>query len=329
MYNARIAAIAHHVPERVVTNFDLEKHLDTSDEWIRTRTGILERRMVAPGEATSDLAAAAAGEALKQCGVRPEEIDCIVLATVTPDMFFPSTACLLQQKIAAWNAWGFDLSGACTGFIYALATGAQFIHSGAHRNVLVVGADVMSSILNPRDRSTYVLFGDGAGAALIVPAEAGEPGILDFILRSDGSGADFLYMPAGGSRRPASQETVRQNLHYVHQDGRAVFRAAVQGMVDVAAEILARNGLEADDLALLIPHQANLRIIDAMAERLGIDPTRVVRNIDRYANTTAATIPIGLSEAHQRGLLKKGDLVLLVSFGAGFTSGSLLLRWLP
>ena len=316
--------MGHHVPAKVVTNKDLEKCLDTSDEWIRTRTGIRERHVAAPGEATSDLAAVAALAALAQRGIGPEEIDCIIVATVTPDMFFPSTACVLQEKLGARNAWGFDLSGACAGFVYALATASQFVHCRSYRKVLVVGAEVMTSIIRPTDRNTSVLFGDGAGAALVEP---GEPGIIDFVLRCDGSGGRYLYMPAGGSLHPATAETVRKNMHYVHQDGRAVFKAAVQGMVDVSQEILERNRLSAAEIALYLPHQANLRIVNAAAERLGIEDSRVVRNIDRYANTTAATIPIGLSEACASGKLKKGDLVLMASFGAGFTSGSLLLRW--
>ncbi len=327
MYKAKITAVAHYVPERTVTNFDLEKTLDTSDEWIRTRTGISQRYVVENGAATSDLAAVAAERLLARRGIDASDIDCIIVATVTPDMFFPSTACILQDRIGAGKAWGFDLSGACAGFVYALATGAQFIHSGAHRRVLVVGADVMTSILNPTDRNTYVLFGDGAGAVLLEPTGPGEEGILDFILRCDGSGGKYLYMPAGGSRNPATRETVDKGMHFVHQDGRAVFKAAVQGMADISAEILERNGVSAGDLALYVPHQANLRIVDAASERLGLAESRVVRNIDRYANTTAATIPIGLSEAHDNRQLAPGDLVLMATFGAGFTAGSLLLRW--
>jgi 3-oxoacyl-[acyl-carrier-protein] synthase-3 len=327
LYNARITAVGHHVPNKVVTNQDLEKCLDTSDEWIRSRTGIRERHVAAPGEATSDLAAAASRAALTARGISPDAIDCIIVATVTPDMLFPSTACILQEKLGARNAWGFDLSGACAGFVYALAAASQFVHCGSYREVLVVGAEVMTSIIRPTDRNTSVLFGDGAGAVLVEPAGPGEGGIIDFVLRCDGSGGRYLCMPAGGSLHPATAETVRKNMHYVHQDGRAVFKAAVQGMVDVSQEILERNRLSAADIALYIPHQANLRIIDAAAERLGIEDSRVVRNIDRYANTTAATIPIGLSEAWAAGRLKKGDLVMMASFGAGFTLGSLLLRW--
>lgn len=327
MFHAKITAVAHHVPEKVVTNFDLEKVLDTSDEWIRTRTGIRERRVAGKGEATSDLAAVATRKVLERRRISASALDCIIVATVTPDMFFPSTACVLQEKIGADRAWGFDLSGACAGFLFALATGTQFVHSGTHRKVLVVGADVMTSILDPTDRNTYVLFGDGAGAVLIEPTEPGEKGVIDFILRCDGSGGRHLYMPGGGSRHPATHKTVDRKMHFVHQDGRAVFKSAVQGMADVSAEILARNKLTADDIRLYIPHQANLRIIDAAVERMGINGDRVVRNIDRYANTTAATIPIGLSEAHEQRKIRRGDLVLMASFGAGFTWGSVLMRW--
>ncbi len=327
MLNAKITAVAHHVPEKVVTNHDLERDLDTTDEWIQTRTGIRERRMVEEGVATSDLAAAAAQKALQRRGLAASEVDCIIVATVTPDMFFPSTACLVQDKIGANRAWGFDLSGACTGFLFALVTAAQFIHSGAHKKVLVVGADVMTSILDPTDRNTYVLFGDGAGAVLMEPTAPGETGLIDFILRCDGSGGRYLYMPGGGSLHPADHNTVARKMHFVHQDGRAVFKAAVQGMADVSEELLKRNHLAAADVALYVPHQANMRIIDAAAERLGLAAGRVVRNIERYANTTAGTIPIGLSEACKQGSLRRGDLLLMASFGAGFTWGSVLMRW--
>jgi 3-oxoacyl-[acyl-carrier-protein] synthase III len=321
-----ITAVAHYVPERRVTNRDLEKIIDTSDEWIAERTGIRERRLVPSGCATSDLAAEATRRVLSLSGVGADQIDLIIVATVTPDMFFPSTACILQEKVGASNAWGFDLSGACSGFIYALATGAQFIESGRHQRVLVVGADVMSSIIDFEDRATCVLFGDGAGAVLL-EASSGSNGILDWMLKSDGSGGQFLYMPGGGSLHPASDETVASRMHYVHQNGRNVFRFAVKGMVEISEAILARNDLSAADLTLYVPHQANLRIIRAAADRLGLDPSRVAINIDRYANTTAATIPICLSEAVAAEGIGDGDLVLLASFGAGFTWGSLLLRW--
>ena len=327
MYNAKITAAAFQVPARVVTNVDLEEFLDTTDSWIQARTGIRQRHHVATGEATSDLAAAAARKALAQRGITAAEIDCIIVATVTPDMFFPSTACLVQEKIGAVNAWGFDLSGACAGFVFACATATQFVHSGAYKRILVIGGDVMSSIINPKDRGTYVLFGDAAGAVIFEPTASGEEGVIDFVLRIDGSGGQYLRMPAGGSLNPATTETVRQNLHFVHQDGRSVFKYAVQKMAEISQEVLDRNRLSAADLALFAPHQANRRIIDAAVEKLGLDPAKCVRNIDRYANTTAATIPIGLAESYQEGRLAKGDLVLIASVGAGFTLGSLLLRW--
>jgi 3-oxoacyl-[acyl-carrier-protein] synthase-3 len=327
LYNAKITAVAFHVPEKIVTNQDLEKILNTSDEWIRSRTGIIERHTVSKGEATSDLAVAAARKLLKQRGLHPSDIDCIILATVTPDMLFPSTACIVQHKLGATNAWGFDLSGACSGFVFALAAGSQFVHSGAYKRVLVVGADVMTSILDPADRNTYVLFGDGAGAVLLEPTKPREEGVIDFLLRSDGSGGKYLYMPGGGSLHPTTHHTVDKKMHYVHQDGRTVFKFAIQGMVDVSTELMNRNKIRPSDLSLFIPHQANLRIIDAAVERLGLEEGKVVRNIDRYANTTAATIPIGLAEAHQEKRIHKGEYVLFATFGAGFTAGSLLLRW--
>ena len=325
---ATITAIAHHVPERRLTNQDLEKIVDTTDQWIKDRTGISERRMVGKGVATSDLAAGAALKVLEQRGIGPDELDLIIVATVTPDMFFPSTACIVQEKIGASNAWAFDLLGACSGFLYAVTTGVQFIISGSHKKILIIGADVMTSILDFEDRSTCVLFGDGAGAVLLEPTD-GDNGIFDWILRSDGSGGKFLYMPGGGSLNPSSAETVEKKMHYVHQNGRNVFKFAVKGMVEVSKAILARNNLTTDDLKLYVPHQANLRIIKAAAKKLELDEARVAVNIDRYANTTAGTIPICLSEAAQSGKIEHGDLLLLASFGAGFTWGSLLLRWGP
>ena len=327
MLKAKITAVAYHAPERVVTNHDLEKILDTSDEWIRTRTGIRERHVVSKGEATSDLAASAVCKLLRQANLPASEIDCIIVATVTPDMMFPSTACIVQHKIGAAQAWGFDLSGACAGFVFALATASMFVHSGTYRKVVVVGADVMSSIINRHDRNTYVLFGDAAGAVLVEPAHAGEKGIIDFLLRCDGAGGKHLFMPGGGSLNPATRETVDKGMHYVHQDGRAVFKAAIPGMAEISAELLRRNGVPVNDVGLFVPHQANRRIIDAAVEKLGMDKSRVVVNIDRYANTTAATIPIGLAEAYGEKKVRKGDLVLLATFGAGFTWGSLLFRW--
>jgi 3-oxoacyl-[acyl-carrier-protein] synthase-3 len=326
-YSAKITALGVCVPEKVVTNKELEHLVETSDHWIRTRTGIVQRHRVQHGEYNSDLSARAIKNLLHERGIGADEIDLIVVGTITPDMFFPSTACIIQEKIGACNAWGFDLSGACSGFLYALAVGAQFVTTRMHKKVVVVGADVMSSILDPHDRATCVLFGDGAGAVLLEPIEEDEVGIMDSIMRSDGSGGKYLYMPGGGSMNPPTHETVDKKMHVVHQDGRAVFRLAVKGMADVSREILENNGLTCENLALYVPHQANKRIIDASVERLGLDPTKVVINIDRYANTTAATIPLGLFEANQEKRMRKGDLVLLASFGAGFTWGSILLRW--
>ena len=324
---AKITAVSHYLPERRVTNKDLAKVLDTSDEWIVERTGIHERRFVDKGQATSDLGAGAAKRLLEKSGLNPNEIDLIIVATVTPDMFFPSSACLVQTKIGANKAWAFDLLGACSGFLYALATAAQFVATGAHKKVLVVGADVMTSIIDFQDRATCVLFGDGAGAVLVEPAEDGERGVIDFILRSDGAGGKFLYMPGGGSLNPPSRETVEKKMHYVHQDGKNVFKYAVRGMADVSHELLTKHGLNGGDLKLYIPHQANLRIIQAAVDRMGLAPSQVAINIDRYANTTAGTIPICLSEAAESKQISKNDLILMASFGAGFTWGSLLLRW--
>jgi 3-oxoacyl-[acyl-carrier-protein] synthase-3 len=324
---AKITAVSHYLPEKRVTNDDLAKTLDTSDDWIFERTGIHERRVVEKGQATSDLATEAARKILAQRGIGADELDLIIVATVTPDMFFPSSACLVQTKIGATRAWAFDLLGACSGFLYALTTGAQFIQCGSHKKVLVVGADVMTSIIDNQDRATYVLFGDGAGAVLLEPAEEGEKGIIDFLLRSDGSGGQYLYMPGGGSLNPPTAETVDKKMHYVHQDGKNVFKFAVRGMADVSQEILDKNKVSSRDLKLYIPHQANLRIIRAAIDKLGLDESRVAINIDKYANTTAGTIPICLSEAVASKRVVKNDLLLLASFGAGFTWGSLLLRW--
>ena len=323
----KITAVSHYLPDRRVTNKDFEKTLDTSDQWIFERTGIRERRFVEKGIGTSDLAAVAAKTLLKQRGIDASELDLIIVGTVTPDMMFPSTACLVQNKIGAKNAWGFDLSGACSGFIYALATGAQFISTGVHKKVLVIGADVMTSIVDPEDRATCVLFGDGAGAVLLEPSEDGERGIIDFILKSDGGGGQYLFMPGGGSLNPASPETIKKKMHFVHQDGKNVFKHAVRGMADVSHEILVKNSIDPIDIRLYVPHQANLRIIQAAVDRMNLDSSRVAINIDRFANTTAATIPICISEAAENKSLNKGDLVLLASFGAGFTWGSLLFSW--
>lgn len=324
---AKITALGMYVPERCMTNDDLAEIVDTSDEWIRDRSGIKERRIIAEGQANSDLSVKAVENAFEGRDFRPEEIDLIVVATVTPDMMFPSTACIVQDKIGAKNAWSFDLSGACSGFIYALATGAQFVETGICKKVLIIGTDVMSSILNFEDRTTCVLFGDGAGAVLLEPTEEEDVGILDLMLHSDGSGGKYLYMPGGGSLHPPSHETVDKKMHYVHQDGRNVFKFAVKLITEVSNQILERNGYTAEDVGLYIPHQANLRIIQSALERLKLRPDQVAITIDRYANTTAATIPIGLAEAHRQGRINGGDLVLLASFGAGFTWGSVLLRW--
>jgi len=324
---ANISGVGMYVPERVLTNRDMERMVDTSDDWIRERTGIRERRIVSDGQATSDLSVRAIEEVLGSSHSKPEEIDLIIVATVTPDMMFPSTACVIQKEIGATNAWGFDLSGACSGFLFALATGAQFIQTGTYRKVVVVGTDVMSSIIDFQDRSTCVLFGDGAGAVMLEPSEDGNLGILDFLLHSDGSGGRFLRMPGGGSRNPTNSQTIEKRLHYVQQDGRSVYKFAVRLIPDVSQELLKRNGFTSEDLALFIPHQANLRIINSSAERLKLRPDQVLINIDRYANTTAGTIPLGLAEASRDGRLKRGDLLLLTSFGAGFTWGSILLRW--
>ena len=323
---AKITGVAGYVPPRVVTNLDLEKKVDTNDEWIRTRTGIRERHYADPGVATSHLATEAAKKLLAAKGVRPEEIELIVLASVTPDMFFPATACLIQDRLGAKNAWGFDLSAACSGFVYALTVGAQFVAAGTHKKVLVIGSDVMTSILDFNDRATCVLFGDGAGAVLVEPAADSE-GILDFSNDVDGSGGCYLYMPAGGSLRPSTHETVDKRMHYVHQEGQQVFKYAVRRMSDVAVQLLERNGLTSRDLALVVPHQANLRIIRAMQERLSLDDSKVMVNIDRFGNTTAGTIPLGLMDALDQKRLRKGDLVLLISVGAGYTTGGILMRW--
>jgi len=324
---AKITGVAGFLPPRVMTNSDLEKIVQTTDEWIRTRTGIRERHVVEQGMAASHMAVEAAKKLLCQKKVRPEEIELIVLASVTPDMMFPATACLIQDRIGAKNAWGFDLSAACAGFVYALTVGAQFVAAGTHKKVLVIGSDVMTSILNFQDRTTCVLFGDGAGAVLVEPADSDSDGILDFHNDVDGSGGCHLYMPGGGSLHPPSHETVDKKMHYVHQEGSQVFKYAVRRMADVSAMLLERNGYSGKDLALVVPHQANLRIIRAMQERLGVDDSKVLVNIDRYGNTTAGTIPLGLMDALAEGRLRKGDLVLLIAVGAGFTTGGILLRW--
>jgi 3-oxoacyl-[acyl-carrier-protein] synthase-3 len=322
---AKITGVAGCVPPKILTNADLEKMVATNDEWIRTRTGIRERHIAEKGTPTSHLAVQAAQTLLAQTKTDPTEIDLIVLATVTPDMMFPATACLVQDKLGATKAWGFDLSAACAGFAYALTVGSQFA-AGAHKKVLVIGSDTMSSIIDYKDRGTAILFGDGAGAVLLEPAGDNE-GILDFSHDVDGSGGNFLYMPGGGSLNPPTHDTVDKNMHVVHQEGSQVFKYAVRRMAEVAVNLLERNGFKSEDLALVVPHQANLRIIRAMQERLGVDDSKVMVNIDRYGNTTAGTIPLGLRDAVAEGRLKKGDLVLLVAVGAGYTTGGILMRW--
>jgi len=324
---AKITAVAGYVPPRVVTNFDLAKRVDTNDEWIRTRTGIIERHYADPGVASSHLGSEAAKKALAARGISADEVEMIVVATVTPDMFFPSTACLIQDRIGASKAWGFDISAACSGFAYALTVGAQFVGAGSHKKVLVIGSDVMTSILNYEDRATCVLFGDGAGAVLLEPADNGNEGILDFEHDIDGSGGCNLYMPAGGSLNPSTHETVDKRMHFVHQEGQQVFKYAVRRMSELAVEILERNGLTSEDLALVVPHQANLRIIRAMQERLGVEDSKVMINIEKYGNTTAGTLPLGLMQALEEKRIKKGDLVLLIAVGAGYTTGAVLMRW--
>jgi 3-oxoacyl-[acyl-carrier-protein] synthase-3 len=324
---AKISALGTYVPPGLLTNADLEKMVDTNNDWIMSRVGIRERHIVDKGVATSDLAVEAAKKALTQRGFAPTDIEAIIVGTVTPDMFFPSTTCLVQEKLGAKGAWGFDLSAACSAFVYSLQVGSQFIASGAHKRVLVIGADVMSSIIDYADRATCVLFGDGAGAVILEPAEDESVGIIDFIHEVDGSGAGFLYMPGGGSRNPTSKETIAKRMHYVHQDGQQVFKFAVRKQTELCQKLLERNGLKGSDIDAFIPHQANLRIINATVDRLGLRPESVIINIERYGNTTAGTIPLAMGTAVEQGKLKKGSLVMLASVGAGFTIGATLLRW--
>jgi 3-oxoacyl-[acyl-carrier-protein] synthase-3 len=322
-----IAGLSTYVPPRLLTNADLEKMVATTDEWILQRTGIRERHIVDPGVATSDLAKEASLLALKQAGLTPDDLGFIVVGTTTPDTIFPSTACILQDKIGATRAWGFDLGAACSGFTYAMTVGMQMVASGAHEHALVVGADVMSSIIDYTDRATCVLFGDGAGAVVLSPAADGDPAILGFAHEIDGSGGPALCMPAGGSRMPASKDTVEQRLHYVKQDGQAVFKFAVRKTEEICRRVLAQHAVEPAEIDLFVSHQANRRIIQAAADRLGLPESKVVINLERYGNTTAGTIPLALADAVADGRLKKGDLVLLASVGAGFTVGAVLLRW--
>ena len=324
---AKISGVSGYAPPRVMTNHDLEKIVDTNDEWIRTRTGIRERHVEENGMAASHLATEAARRVLAQTGTTADDIELIIVASVTPDMMFPATACLVQDRLGAKHAWGFDLSAACCGFVYALTAGAQFVGAGSHRKALVIGSDVMTSILDYQDRATCVLFGDAAGAVVLEPANEPGEGVIDFSHDIDGSGGPFLYMPGGGSLHPPSHETVEKRMHYVHQDGSQVFKYAVRRMAELAESLLARNGFTKEDLVLVVPHQANLRIIRAMQERLGLEDSKVLVNIDRYGNTTAATIPLGLCDAVAQGRLHRGDLVMLIAVGAGYTSGAILLRW--
>ena len=327
MRRAKISALGCYTPPRLLTNTDLEKLVETSHEWIMERTGILERHIAEPEMATSDLAVEAAREALAQRGIEAAELDAIIVCTVTPDMFFPSTACLVQDRIGAKGAWGFDLIAACSGFLFGLTTAAHLVAAGTHKKVLVVGADTMSRIIDYTDRSTCVLFGDGAGAMLVEPADGEDLGFVDFLNEVDGSGGDFLKMPAGGSRQPASVETVENRLHYVHQEGQQVFKYAVRKMYESCSELLERNNISAQDIRLMIPHQANRRIITATADRLGLSDEQVIINIQRFGNTTAGTIPLATRDALAEGRLKKGDLVLFAAVGAGYTSGVGLWRW--
>ena len=325
-YNAVITAVDRFLPSRVVDNHDIEKVVDTSDSWIRERTGIVERRIL-DGKPTSHMAVEVAKGLLRQRQLEADAIDLIIVATITPDMVFPATACLVQDRIGAERAWGYDLSAACSGFVFAIVAGAQFIESGAHERVIVIGADKMSAITNVEDRTTYVLFGDGAGGVLLERSEREGVGLVDFELRTDGSGGDNLCMPGGGSKEPASHDTVDRRLHYVRQEGRAVFKVAVTKMAEVSLSVLEANGLTVDDIDLFVPHQANGRIISATAERMGLAPEKAFVNVDRYANTTNATIPIALSEAVEADRLAAGDLMQMTAFGGGYTWGSALFRW--
>jgi 3-oxoacyl-[acyl-carrier-protein] synthase-3 len=326
LVRAKISALGTFVPPRLLTNADLEKMVATTDKWITERTGIRQRHIVDKGMATSHLAVEAARKALEERGIAGSDVEAIFLATVTPDMMFPSTACLVQDRLGAKGAWGFDISAACSGFIYALQTGVKFVESGAHKKVLVIGSDVMSSIIDYTDRATCVIFGDGAGAVLIEPA-TDDNCVLDFVHEVDGAGGTSLFMPGGGSLHPATRETVEQKMHYVHQDGQAVFKFAVRKMAEVSETILKRNGFSPKDVDVFVPHQANQRIILSTAERLGLRDEQVIINIGEYGNTTAGTIPLGLETARKNGRLKKGSLVLIASVGAGFTVGATLFRW--
>tara|TARA_B110001454_G_scaffold52724_3_gene51573 strand:- start:6375 stop:7367 length:993 start_codon:yes stop_codon:yes gene_type:complete len=326
MTRATITSTAHYVPEKILTNHDIEKLVDTSDEWIQSRTGIKQRHIVSEDEASSDLSTHVAKDLLAKRGIEPSQVDVIIIGTVTPDHLTPSTAAIVQNNINAQNAWGFDLSAACSGFLYGLETGSKFIESGAYKTVMVIGVDTMTSVLDFNDRETCVIFGDGAGGVLLEPSDSND-GIISSILKTDGSGASSLRILAGGSRKPASENTLVNREHYIRQDGKKVFKFAVKRMADVSAEILLNNGLRGEDIKLFIPHQANKRIIDATSERCGIPKEKVLINIERFGNTTAGTIPIGLNEAVENNLINNGDYLLLSSFGSGFTWGSILIKW--
>ena len=323
--NANITAVGKYLPKNILTNADLEKMVDTNDEWIQSRTGIQERRIVDKGEASVEMSVNAIQQILDSRNLDPTEIDAIIIGTVTPDMLFPSCAALIQHRIGATNAWGYDLSAACSGFIFALQSGSALIESGQCEKVIIVGVDTMSSILDYEDRNTCILFGDGAGAVLLEPST--EYGVIDAIMRVDGGGGDYLKIPAGGSLHRTSHETVDKKMHYIQQDGRTVYKFAVKGMADISYELATRNNLTNDDIDLFIPHQANKRIIDAAAKRLGLPDEKVLININKYANTTAGTIPIGIVEAVETDRLKKGDNLILASFGAGFTWGATYIKW--
>jgi 3-oxoacyl-[acyl-carrier-protein] synthase-3 len=324
---AKITALGTYVPPDVITNQDLEKMVDTNDQWIMERTGIKERHILAKGLGVSDICVEAAKRCLAARGIEASEVEVIIVGTVTPDMMFPATACLVQDKIGAKGAWGFDLSAACSGFVYALQVGVKLVESGAHSKVLVIGADANTRMTDYTDRTTCVLFGDGGGAVLVEPAEEGEIGFIDFVHEIDGSGGVSLNLKGGGSLNPSSHETVDKKMHTIYQDGGAVYKFAVRKMAEVSAKVLERNGVAGSELGCFIPHQANKRIITATADRLGLDPERVIINIEKYGNTTAGTIPLAMETAIEEGKLKKGDLVLLAAVGGGFTVGAALLRW--
>ena len=324
---AKITALGTYVPPEVITNLDLEKMVETSDEWILTRTGIRERHKLAAGLGTSDMCVEAARKCLAMRGIEPTEVELIIVGTVTPDMMFPSTACLVQHKLGAKGAWGFDVSAGCSGFVFALQAGVKMVESGAQKKVLVIGADANTRMTDYTDRTTCVLFGDGCGAVLIEPCEEGEVGIIDYINEVDGAGGVSLNLKAGGSLNPPTHETIDKKMHTIYQDGPAVYKFAVRKMSEATAKLLERNGVTGADLGCFIPHQANLRIINATADRLGMDPSRVIVNIEKYGNTSAGTIPLAMGTALEEGKLKKGDLVLLAAVGAGFSVGATLLRW--